>query len=117
MSGGSDARPTPRPEVGRGEPSLRPLGFVVEGEARRVLSDSQLAPDPERIAQGWERRFIADEARVAEMIQLYRELGYETAVDPIRPADVSEDCGDCRLVAQRRLKVIYTRPGRASRDA
>jgi hypothetical protein len=90
---------------------------VVEGEARRVLSDSQLAPDPERLAQGWERRFIADDVRVAEMVQLYQELGYETVVDPIRPGDVDEDCGDCRLVAQLRLKMIYTRRGRASRGA
>jgi hypothetical protein len=88
-----------------------------EPGARRVLSDSHLAPDPERLAQGWERRFIADEARVAEAVQLYRELGYETAVDPIRAADVDEDCGDCRLVAQLRLKMIYTRPRRASHGA
>ena len=74
-------------------------------------------PDAERLAQGWERRFIADEVRIAEMVRLYQQLGYETAVDPVRPEDVGEACGDCRLVAHRRLKVIYTRPGGASRGA
>ena len=94
-----------------------PLRALLEGEARRVLTDAQLAPDPERRAKGWERRFIADEARVAEMVELYRDLGFETAVDPIRPADVDEVCGECRLVTQRRLQVIYTRPGPARRGA
>jgi len=38
-------------------------------------------------------------------------------VDPIRPADLDQDCGDCRLVAQSRLKMIYTRRGGASHGA
>lgn len=117
MSGERDPREPPQPDACTGERRLIPLRVVVEGEARRVLSDSQLAPDPERLAQGWERRFIADDVRVTEMVQLYQELGYETVVDPIRPADVDGDCGDCRLVAQLRLKMIYTRPGRASHRA
>lgn len=114
MRGEPNPRESPRPDVGGGEPPPGPLRFVVEAEARRVLSDSQLAPDPERLAEGWERRFIADDVRVAEMVRLYQELGYETIVDPIRPADVGQDCGDCGLVAARRLKMICTRPGRAS---
>ena len=117
MSGKPDAKETARLDSGAGERLLIPLRVVVEGEARRVLTDAQIAPDPERVAQGWERRFIADDARVAEMVQLYQELGYETVVDPIRPADVDEDCGDCRLVAQLRLKMIYTRGGRTSQGA
>jgi hypothetical protein len=106
-----DAQGKPDPEAATGEPPPNPLRVVVEAEARRVLSDSQMAADPERLAQGWERRFIADDARMAEMVRLYQELGYETAVDPIRPGDVGEECGECQLVAQRRLKMIYTRPG------
>ena len=114
MSAEPDAPESRHPDARARAPLLGPLRVVVEGEARRVLSDLQIAPDPERLAQGWERRFIADEVRVAEMVDLYRELGYETVVDPIRPADVDEDCGDCRLVAQLRLKMIYTRPRRPS---
>ncbi len=117
MSAEHDASESPPHDARPREHLLGPLRVVVEGEARRVLSDAQIAADPERLAQGWERRFIADEVRVAEMVQLYRELGYETVVDPIRPADVDEDCGDCRLVAQLRLKMIYTRPGRLSQGA
>jgi hypothetical protein len=40
--------------------SLRP---IVEREARRALSEAQLEGDPARLADGWERRFIADAPR------------------------------------------------------
>jgi hypothetical protein len=87
-----DAQGQPGPEAGTRRPPLSAFRVVVEAEARRVLSDSQMAADPERLTQGWERRFIADDARVAEMVRLYQELGYETVVDPIRPGDVGEEC-------------------------
>ena len=54
----------------------RPLSLLVETEARRVLSESQLRPDPARVAEGWERRFIADSTRAEEAIQLYESLGF-----------------------------------------
>lgn len=77
-----------------------------------MLPDAQIAPDPARLAQGWELRFIADEVRAVEMVRLYQQLNFETAIDPIRPGDMGESCADCWLVAQQRLKMIYTRPAR-----
>ena len=87
----------------------KPLGFVVQAEARRMLSDAQIAGDPQRLADGWERRFIADGQRAEEMIRLYEELGFEVATDPIRPEDMDDDCEDCQLLAQLRFQLIYTR--------
>jgi len=89
-----------------------PLRFVVEGEARRVLSEAQIAPDPARIADGWERRFIIEGARADEMVQLYESLGYDVAADPIAPEDVSGDCEDCALVMRLRFVMLYTRKRR-----
>lgn len=93
----------------KGPDRSRPLSLVVEGEARRVLSESQLRPDPARIADGWERRFIADSARAEEAIQLYEGLGFEVAADPIRPDEMGEDCDDCQLLALMKFRTIYTR--------
>jgi hypothetical protein len=86
-----------------------PLRFVVEGEARRVLSEAQIQADPARLAAGWERRFIADGARCEEMVRLYEELGYEVAADPILPEHAGVDCEDCQLVIRLRFRMIYTR--------
>ncbi len=76
---------------------LKSLEFLVQGEGHRVLSETQLAPDPARIAAGWERRFIADSQRAAEAKALYEELGFEVACDPVRPETFGEDCDDCLL--------------------
>ncbi len=74
-----------------------------------MLAQAQLAPDPARVAAGWERRFIADAERAAEAIQLYEELGYEVCADPLRPDDLAGECEDCRLLMLLQFKTIYTR--------
>lgn len=81
----------------------------MEQEARRVLSARHLAPDPERLADGWERRFTTDAARAAEAMELYRELGYEVCADSVDPEELGEDCDDCQLAALVQFKTIYTR--------
>ena len=85
------------------------LSQLVQAEAHRVLSQAQLAPDPTRAAEGWERRFIADAERAAEAVRLYQELGYEVCADPLRPDDLTGECGDCRLLMLLQFKTIYTR--------
>jgi hypothetical protein len=76
---------------------------------RRVLSDSQLEPDPELVAQGWERRFIADPQRAQEATELYEQLGFEVRAEPLRSAETVDDCDDCLTAAALGFKTIYTR--------
>jgi hypothetical protein len=108
-----DAVPPGRaPSAGRNDTNggpARVLGPIVEQEARRVLSEAQLAPDPARIADGWERRFVADGQRVEEMMALYRQLGFEVCADPVRPELLTGDCEDCKLLMLPDSKTIYTR--------
>lgn len=85
------------------------LGRLVEQEARRFLSAEQIEGDPARIADGWQRRFIADARRAKEATELYERLGYEVCADPVKPEEVGTDCGDCQLLAALQFKVIYTR--------
>jgi len=85
------------------------LALVVEQEARRVLTESALEGDPQRLADGWERRFIADGERAKEAMALYQELGYEVCADPLRPEDMADDCEDCKLLMLLQFKTIYTR--------
>ncbi|MGW8284011.1 MAG: hypothetical protein ACWGON_11990 [Gemmatimonadota bacterium] len=65
--------------------------------------------DPARIAEGWERRFIAEGRRAQEMADLYARLGYEVCVDPLGPGDLAEECADCALVELLHFRVVYTR--------
>jgi hypothetical protein len=65
--------------------------------------------DPARLAEGWERRFIADGVRAQEVADLYSRLGYEVCLDPLGPEDLSEGCEDCALVELMGFRVVYTR--------
>jgi len=102
-----------------------------DARATGGITEDQVPTSAARIGAGWQRRFVVDQARVVEMVRLYQELGYETAVDPVRPEDLVDDaagdpqarapqavdpgCHDCRLVTLRWLHVIYTRPARSPR--
>lgn len=85
------------------------IGPLIEREARRFLSEQQIEGDPRRIADGWERRFIADGRRAEEMMELYSQLGYEVCADPVSAEEIGEDCEDCQLLAALQFKIIYTR--------
>ncbi|OGU07863.1 MAG: hypothetical protein A2W29_07165 [Gemmatimonadetes bacterium RBG_16_66_8] len=91
------------------EDSARTLGLMVEGEARRVLSEGQLRADPALVAEGWERRFITDAARLAEVVALYEELGFEVRAVPVQAEQVGEDCEDCQVASLLRFQTVYTR--------
>ena len=111
----SRSRSKQREDEGRRK-TAESLGHLVELEARRLLSADQLQGDPARIADGWERRFIADAQRAQEAMELYAQLGYEVCADPVSPEEVGEDCGDCQLLAALQFKVIYTRRRRPTSE-
>jgi hypothetical protein len=85
------------------------LGRIVEGEAKRALEETEVQANPARVAEGWERRFLADATRAAEAITLYEALGFETCADPIRREDLTGDCDDCQLLMLLQYRMIYTR--------
>ncbi len=57
--------------------------------------------------QGWEKRFTIDEPRLSEMVEQYKELGFEVLLEP---ADLSsEECTSCIAVVPKGYNTIYTR--------
>ncbi len=57
--------------------------------------------------QGWEKRFTIDEPRLSEMVEQYKELGFEVLLAPVDLS--SEECTSCIAVDPKRYKTIYTR--------
>ena len=57
--------------------------------------------------QGWEKRFTIDEPRLSEMVEQYKELGFEVLLEPVDLS--SEECTSCIAVDPTRYKTIYTR--------
>jgi hypothetical protein len=60
--------------------------------------------------EGWEKRFTIDEPRLSEMVEQYRELGFEVLLKPVDMS--SEDCTSCISAFHDRYRTIYTRPKR-----
>jgi hypothetical protein len=102
MSGSSPSSP------GKGAPRDR-IAALVREEALRVEAQAQIRPDPARLAEGWERRFVVEARRAEEYVRLYESIGYEVAADPVRREQVDEDCDDCRVVLLLDFRTIYTR--------
>jgi len=75
----------------------------------RFFSDAQLEADPQLVAEGWERRFTADEQRAREVMELYSRLGYEVRAEPVRAEELHDDCQDCQSVVAIHFRTIYTR--------
>ncbi|MHC5038213.1 MAG: hypothetical protein ACYTHM_12935 [Planctomycetota bacterium] len=64
----------------------------------------------ELLAAGWERRFVTEEPRLSESIELYLSLGYEVRLRRLTEADMSqEDCSACFQADPSAFRVIYTR--------
>ena len=72
--------------------------------------------EEELIAAGWERRFIACEPRLSEMVDTYKEIGFEVLLEPLPAKEEMDsrsceenDCTVCFDADRERYKVIYTR--------
>lgn len=65
--------------------------------------------------EGWEKRFATDEPRLSEMVEQYKELGFEVLLEPVDP--LSEECTTCLTDPAFRdhYKTIYTRPSLSHR--
>jgi hypothetical protein len=69
-----------------------------------VLSDR----DADLVEHGWTRRFVAAPPRLQEVADLYRELGHEVRLEPVRQDELGSSCEDCAL-ALSLFRTVYTR--------
>lgn len=59
--------------------------------------------------EGWVKQFSADEPRLSEAVEEYRELGFEVLLEPLDPLEMVGECTSCFRASCDRTKVIYTR--------
>jgi len=83
------------------------INGCLPGEGRQL--EHAIAADPELIAAGWERRYLADPDRAREAVELYTSLGYEVKAQKLTPADFDASCGDCPAHVCQAYVLIYTR--------
>lgn len=68
-----------------------------------------VAADRTLLAQGWTRRFLADAARSAEALELYRSMGLEVRAEIPAPEDLGPSCAGCAGTLCKSYRMIYTR--------
>jgi predicted ATPase len=81
--------------------SSNPLRFTIYGLTVFMTREEELRK------QGWEKRFTIDEPRLSEMVEQYKELGFEVLLEPVDTS--SEECTTCITAFHDRYKTIYTR--------
>lgn len=60
--------------------------------------------------KGWQKRFIGVGRRLFEMVEYYKELGFEVCLVPVDiNALPNEACSECFLVQSDLFQEIYTR--------
>lgn len=73
--------------------------------------------------EGWTQRFIANEPRLSESVELYKESGYEVHLEPLPKETECESCvgdgeeGACRVCFngfEDQYRIIFTRPTKAA---
>jgi hypothetical protein len=97
-----------QPDIFQQSQSDRAGSFYLD-KSSPIYLESDLQGNPQWLAQGWERRFVADSQRLAEYVALYAELGYEVAHEPVLAEEIGPECSGCRLVACRQFVTLYTR--------
>ncbi len=75
--------------------------------------------EDELIKDGWEKRFIACEPRLSEMVQMYEEIGLKVHLEPIPQKDKNEQadyrtcsdsgCTACFDADRERYRIIFTK--------
>jgi hypothetical protein len=73
--------------------------------------------EEELIAAGWEKRFVACEPRLSEMVEIYEEIGFEVRLEPLPSKEEADaeacetsGCTVCFDIDRERYKIIFTRP-------
>ncbi|MCX5811967.1 MAG: hypothetical protein NT178_05400 [Proteobacteria bacterium] len=73
--------------------------------------------EEELAAAGWEKRFVACEPRLSEMVGVYDEIGFEVHLEPLPSKEEidtesceASGCTACFEVDRECYRIIFTRP-------
>lgn len=75
--------------------------------------------------QDWTKQFVANEPRLSEAVEMYKEAGFEVHLEPLPPqsrqpaeekCELDADCRQCFEGFEDQYKIIFTRPGEDNTD-
>lgn len=67
-----------------------------------------LTREEQLAAEGWEKKITYDEPRLSEIVEMYREIGYDVHLEPFIAED-SPGCAECMKESPDKYQTIYIR--------
>ena len=67
-----------------------------------------MAPAEKLVSEGWKKQATYDEPRLSEMVDTYKEIGFEVHLEPFNAAN-EQGCSGCMALFPDQFKTIYTR--------
>lgn len=64
--------------------------------------------EQELVRQGWQKQATYDEPRLSEMVDMYREIGFEVHLEPFDPGQEA-GCTSCMQEFAECYQTIYTK--------
>jgi len=59
--------------------------------------------------EGWIKQTTIGEPRLSEIIELYKSLGYEVRLEPVKLDELDEECRKCYEDEGDKVKTVYVR--------
>ena len=59
--------------------------------------------------EGWVKQTTIGEPRLSEIVELYRSLGYEVHLEPVKLDELDEECRRCYESEIDEVKTVYVR--------
>lgn len=59
--------------------------------------------------EGWVKQTTIGEPRLSEIVELYRSLGYEVRLEPVKPEELDDECRRCYELEGEKVKTVYVR--------
>ena len=59
--------------------------------------------------EGWIKQTTIGEPRLSEIVELYKSLGYEVRLEPVKLDGLDEECRKCYELEGDEVKTVYVR--------
>jgi len=59
--------------------------------------------------KGWIKQTTIGEPRLSEIVELYKSLGYEVRLEPVKLDELDEECRRCYENEVNKIKTVYIR--------
>jgi hypothetical protein len=59
--------------------------------------------------KGWVKQTTIGEPRLSEIVELYKSLGYEVHLEPVKLSELNEECRRCYELEGNKVKTVYVK--------